>query len=113
MLLTTEGAVKVVDLGLAKQAPKAAGAQGNVPGGAVTLLTREGTAVGTVAYMSPEQAVGEEADARSDLFSLGVVLYEMVRGVRPFDGGSTVGAIFAEHGERTGEPLRIRRGRAL
>ena len=73
--MLTEDGVKILDFGLAKFAD------------ARLKLTLEGSTIGTVAYMSPEQARGEEADARSDVWALGVVLYEMLTGGVPFKGG--------------------------
>jgi serine/threonine protein kinase len=85
ILVTRDGRVKVLDFGLATGAFSA--------GASDVLATQAATAVGTVAYMSPEQARGEPVDARSDLWSVGVVLYELATGVRPF-GGPTAAVVF-------------------
>jgi TolB-like protein/predicted Ser/Thr protein kinase len=89
ILVTRDGRVKVLDFGLATGA-YSVGASDDL---ATQAATAVGTTVGTVAYMSPEQARGEMVDARSDLWSLGVVLYELATGVRPFRG-ATAAVVF-------------------
>lgn len=93
LFLTTRGQVKVLDFGLAKMKPHTAPlspAAGDAAPTVATFVTLPGTILGTLAYMAPEQVRGEAVDGRADLYSLGVVLYEMCTGALPM-GGSAAG----------------------
>jgi predicted Ser/Thr protein kinase len=95
-ILVTKAGVKLLDFGLAKNLMPAASMLATTAATAEAPLTGQGTILGTVSYMSPEQLQGRDADARSDIFAFGLVLYEMLTGRRAFDGtspASVIGAI--------------------
>ncbi|MEE9190206.1 MAG: protein kinase [Candidatus Neomarinimicrobiota bacterium] len=104
IIVTTDGVVKIVDFGIAKLAGQ-------------TRVTKDGTSLGTASYMSPEQTLGNEVDHRTDIWSLGVVLYEMLTGLTPFKGDYEQAVVFSILNEdpepltglRTGVPMELER----
>jgi serine/threonine protein kinase len=106
VMVTPEGGVKLLDFGLAKFLEKEIDPADETETIASITQTDKGYIIGTAAYMSPEQAEGRPADARSDIFSFGIVLFEMLTGRRPFGGESkmsTLAAILREEPKRPGE----------
>ncbi len=97
IIVTTDGVTKILDFGIAKLAGQ-------------TRVTKDGTSLGTASYMSPEQTLGKEVDHRTDIWSLGVILYEMLTGLTPFQGDYEQAVVYSIMNEEPKPPTSIRTG---
>jgi serine/threonine protein kinase len=109
--MLTDAGVKLLDFGLAKLGEGVSpifGSSANVTEATLPTVTMEGTILGTLQYMAPEQVEGREADARTDIFAFGAVLYEMVTGAKAFDGKSHASLIVSilEHNPPSASSLQ-------
>jgi serine/threonine-protein kinase len=98
VLIDAKGEVKLMDFGIARVAEAAE----------ATAMTQQGMIVGTPHYMSPEQVQGKQLDARSDVYSMGVLMYEMLVGRRPFESSSLTGVLTAHITENAKPPIELR-----
>src|SRR5262245_19322150 len=108
VMVTRDGRVKVLDFGIAKLIDLSIDARTTLSTIAAPAPTSAGQIIGTAPYMSPEQAEGRPIDHRSDIFSIGILLYEMATGVRPFDGATSLAVMAAIVRDRPAPMRQIR-----
>jgi eukaryotic-like serine/threonine-protein kinase len=110
IMITSEDNVKILDFGLAKLVATSGLVDGEATASTLETLTKEGRLLGTAAYMAPEQAEGKPVDARCDIFSFGLILYEMLTGRRPFGGDTNLAMITAMLHEEPTPPSQLAPG---